>query len=107
MKKITLSLAIAFMMTALPVTVTTMSQAQASEPASSDIEAKLNAIEDRLKRAKLVVKKLKHDYLLAVKSEDNLAGSGMSEEDIKHVKQKFQHKVETMINTAVAEIDSI
>ncbi|MDQ6978976.1 MAG: hypothetical protein Q9M09_02225 [Mariprofundaceae bacterium] len=107
MKQIALSLAVAFMVAALPVTVPTMGQAQAAETTTSEMEAKLNAIEDRLRRTKLVIKKLKHDYLLAVKSEQDMADSGMAKEDVKHVEREFKHKVEQMIDTALEEINSI
>jgi len=107
MKKIALSLAVAFMVAALPVTVPTVGQAQAAESTNSEIEAKLHNIEDRLKRVKLVVKKLKHDYLLAVKGEQGMAEAGVPEADVKHIQREFKHKVERMIDTAVAEIDSI
>jgi len=107
MKQIALSLAAAFMVAALPVTMLGLGQAQAAEVTSGEVEAKLNNIEDRLVRAKLVIKKLKHDYLLAIKSEENMADAGMSKADVQLVKREFQHKVENMIDTAVEEIDSI
>jgi len=107
MKQIALSLALAFMVGALPVMSSTQGNVQAAEATKAEIEAKLHNIEDRLKRAKLVVKKLKHDYLLAVKSEQGMTDAGVPEADAKHIKYEFRHKVERMIDTAVAEIDRI
>lgn len=88
-------------------------QAHESHPAEQsafsdeEVTARLNSIEDRLKRAKLVVRKLKHDYLQAMENSDAMKQGGISAEDVERIDTEFKHKVQMMIDQAVEDINDV
>jgi len=71
------------------------------------LEEKLMGIESRLKRARLIIKKLKHDYLFAVKSNQIMRDEGLAEADVDQIEREFKKKVEKMIEVAMYAMDDV
>ncbi len=71
------------------------------------LEEKLIGIESRLRQARLIIKKLKHDYLLAVKSNQMMRDEGLAEADINQIEREFKKKVEKMIEVAMDAMNDV
>ncbi len=71
----------------------------------TQLNDRLNNIEHRLQRAKLVVHKLKQEYVKAAEDRKAMEKAGVSEEDVQRIDRQFKHKIATMIDRAIKAIN--
>lgn len=75
--------------------------------ADEAFEAKMNELEDRARMLKLVMRKLKKEFISAKKNVTAMKKAGMDEADIERIDRAFHHKVKKLINQALKEIEAI
>jgi histone deacetylase complex regulatory component SIN3 len=70
-------------------------------------EAKLNQIEENARMLTLVLKKLTRSFKKAKKNHDFMLESGLSEGDASRLEKAYEHKLKSMIDDAVKDINKI
>ena len=71
----------------------------------AELSHRLDEIENRLQRAKLVVHKLKLEYVKAAEDSEAMKKAGISEKEVQHIDRQFKRKVKMMIDRAVEAIN--
>jgi len=75
--------------------------------AEVSFEAKMNAIEDRARMLKLVIRKLKKEFIGAKMNMEAMKQKGMDPKDIERIERAFNHKVNKLIERTLKEISEI
>jgi len=75
--------------------------------ADAAFDAKMTEIEDRARMLKLVIRKLKKQFIGAKKNMEMMKKNGMDKGDVERIERAFDHKVNKLIERTLTEISKI